>query len=113
MGVPEVGWEDMVGGTEGCEDIDGCPVGFGEIVGAIVGGDEGDNVGLLDIVGDEVGVPIGLSVGEMLVGDVVGDVVAIALTGDIVAFRAMAAGTLWDTNSVIKNIIFSIILPFL
>lgn len=110
MGVPEVGWEEMVGETEGCEDIDGCPVGFGEIVGAIVGDTDGDNVGLLDIVGDEVGVPI---VGEMLVGDVVGDVVAIALTGDIVAFRAMAAGTLWDTNSVIKNIIFSIILPFL
>ena len=65
VGVPEVGCED------GCDDIDGCHVGFGEIVGVAVGVEDGDDVGLLDIVGDEVVELLGLSVGEMIAGVVV------------------------------------------
>lgn len=49
VGVPEVGWLD------GSEDRDGRDVGSGEIVGVDDGVDDGDDVGLVVVVGTKLG----------------------------------------------------------
>mmetsp|Transcript_25172 Transcript_25172/g.39033 ORF Transcript_25172/g.39033 Transcript_25172/m.39033 type:complete len:203 (-) Transcript_25172:103-711(-) len=97
VGVPDVGRLD------GSDDIDGCDVGTDEIVGVVDGVDNGDDVGLVDVVGVELGfhdvvgeilgvqdvegyglgsIVVGLSVGDV-VGETIGDNVG-GIIGDTV-----------------------------